>query len=253
MTRSLNLLALSLVLLCPATAAAQGLLWQLPPDGTAATYGGSYNQVLRRSGTDEQDVELTFNRELRVRSVGSQQVEFEGQTQPARWIELEQTTQPTGATQRGAGGSIIVKLLVPESFFDGQLVDSRGLPKSAIPVVRGYEQRDGGAVNEIAPGRYQPFPSVTLLRMPENLTEQSPGTWTATEEVESTTSRTEVQTRLVRDETTPFGIASWTVQTKDSAKQAANPRDTFVVRSETTGSMEFKSAEDGAVSAIDRE
>ena len=248
------LLAGLLAFCLPSAAAAQGLLWKLPAeDGTSVTYAGTYSQVIRRANSTEQDVELSFNRELRVRSVGQQQVDWNGQSQTGRWIEFEQTTQSGGGVQDvGPGGTMIVKLLVPESFIDGQLKDNNGIPKTAIPYTRGYLQRDGGAIEDLPGGVYQPFPSVTLLRMPKTL-EQTGGGWTATESLEGPTSRIEVQTQLTRDDGTPFGLQSWTVTTKESEKQAAEPRDAYTLRSESTESMELKRTESGAVSAIDRD
>ena len=226
------------------------------------TYAGEYSQILRRTGSTEADVELSFTRELRVRSVGQLTAEVGGASVPARWIEFEQTTQSgSGAVQdTGPGGQIIAKLLVPESFIDGQFVDARGIPKSAIPIVRGYLQRDGGPIEELPPGAYQPYPTITLLRMPSTLQQDElddfgdgGATLKATQTLESATTRTEVSMELVRDPATPFGIASWTVTTKEATKQGAEPRSEYVPRSESTESMSLKSTDNGAVSAIDRD
>lgn len=252
--RCVPALALLALITLPSAASAQGLVWTLPPeDGTAATYAGTYTQILRRQDSNEQDVELSFNRELRVRSVGGREIEWRGQTQPGRWIEFEQTTQTGGAVQDiGPGGTVIVKLLVPEAYFDGSVTDPNGIPKTSIPFVRGYEQRDGGAIAELTGGAYQPFPSITLLRMTKALNESN-GAWSAEEVVESPGSRLELNTQLVRDDQTPFGVQSWTVTSKQSVKRPAQVRDAFTLTSETTESMELKRVESGAVSAIDRD
>ena len=247
----LRLVAAALVL-APSISSAQGLLWKLPPDGESATYAGTVTQVLRRTGSTEQDVELTFNRQLEVRSVGQQQGEWNGETVPARWIEMEQTTTTSdGSQSTGPGGQVLVKLLVPESFIDGQVADPRGIPKSAIPMIRGYVLKDGGEIEELSGNTYQPFPAITLLGMPKNLADQG-GSLKSTETIESPTSRIELDTTIVPDPNTPFGIASWTVTSKESDKQAAEPRSSFILRSETSESMELKRTGSGAISAIDR-
>ena len=237
--------------------AAQGLLWSLPEDGTAAIYAGSYSQVIRRTGSTQQDVELTFNRELRVRSVGTQPIEYGGEQTTGRWIEFEAITR-SGEAVAGDDGDVpgrttIVKLLVPEPFVDGQARDARDIPKTAIPYVKGYVLRDRDEVVELPPnGTYQPFPELTLLRMSRPLAQDGQRI-EAEETIESRTARSELKTELNRDPSAPFGLAGWTVTTKDSRKEFSEPRDSFRETSESTETMELSRVEQGAVSAIDRE
>ena len=248
------LVCAAVVCLLPSAVAAQGIVWKLPDeDGVQVTYAGSYTQILRRAESSEQDVELRFNRELRVRSVGRSPMQWRGQEQPGRWIEFEQITRTGGAVQDvGPGGSIIVKLLVPEAFFDGRPADGNGIPKTAIPYGRGYQQRDGGQITPLPGGTFQPYPSITLVRMSKAL-EESSGTVRGEETVEGPESKVELETTIVRDEQAPFGVASWEVLSKQSTKRAAEPRDQFLLKNETTETMELKRVEDGVVSAIDRE
>ena len=245
------------VLAAPSPAAAQGLLWALPEDGTAAIYAGSYRQVIRRTGSTQQDVELTFNRELRVRSVGGETVDTPDGPQPHRWVEFEAITRG-GEAVAGDDGDVpgrttIVKLLVPESFIDGQPLDGRGIPKTTLPYARGYLQRDRGEVVELpSGGSYQPFPELTLLRMSRPLAQDGERI-EAEETIESRTSRTELKTTFNRDPQAPFGLGSWTVITKDSVKEASEPREAFREKSESTEEMSLSRVESGAISAIDRE
>ena len=241
----------------PVPAAAQGLLWALPDDGTAAIYAGSYRQVIRRTGSTQQDVELTFNRELRVRSVGGETIDTPQGPQPHRWIEFEAITRG-GEAVAGDDGDVpgrttIVKLLVPESFIDGRPLDDRDIPKTTLPYTRGYLQRDRGEVIELpAGGSYQPYPELTLLRMSRPLAQEGDRI-TAEETLESRTSRTELKTTINRDPQAPFGLGSWTVVTKDSVKEVSEPREAFRETSESTEEMSLSRVESGAISAIDRD
>ena len=76
------------------TAQAQGLIWNLPADGTEVRYQGTFKQTDSRPGG--QEAVMSWESELLIRSVGTQQVTYEGKEVPGRWLELESRTGKNG-------------------------------------------------------------------------------------------------------------------------------------------------------------
>ncbi|MFK7821099.1 MAG: hypothetical protein AB8G99_20450, partial [Planctomycetaceae bacterium] len=99
----------------------QGLLFNMPPDGSWISYEGSVKQIDQRpdpeTGQLKTAAELNWIRQLTIRSVGQETAEFRGRTQPCRWIEIEAITGVKSETGPDPGlvGTRIYKLLVPES------------------------------------------------------------------------------------------------------------------------------------------
>ena len=111
-----TLLAISLLLVVPVQSRANGLIQQLPKDGSWVRYFLD----LKSEQPDEADTGT-----LTIRSVG--QVMVEGK--PCRWIEFQFTTN-----KQQDSGAQIVKVLVPE----------KHLQKGAEPVaniVRGWQKQ----------------------------------------------------------------------------------------------------------------
>lgn len=244
---------------------AAGLVWQLPEDGTAATFRGTYTQLVRRTDASQQDVDLTWTRVLTVRSVGKSEGTFRGESVPCRWLEFEQMTGEVvgGEVQTGPGGHILVKVLVPESLIVSTVADDIGIPVSFLPIAQGWKQIDDGEAVPLTAEAIDLNPSVTLLGYPRSLTSGGEGAamdvggtrlttaqWTSEEESESTTRRTTTSTELWRAPEAPFGVAKWTVSVKMERKESTAPRDEFVPANEVSESMELVEMTPGAVSKL---
>lgn len=262
---------LSLALLAGAFALGQsscdaaGLIWKLPADGTSATYSGTYSQLVRRTDPTQQDVTLTWNRTITIRSVGREDVDIDGRRVPARWIEIEQSTgrQEGGVIQAGPGGRVIVKLLVPESSISGDTVDEVGVPQSFIPIVEGYRQVDDEPVQKLDAMAFDPSPQVTLLGQPQRLSAggetdsvsiggrtMSGEVWTAESVIESRRKKVEIQTQLTMSGESPFGPLGWDVTVASQQKQAGQSRDEFIPTTQTDESMKLVAVSDGATSLL---
>jgi hypothetical protein len=90
-----------------ATACADGLLYQLPKDGTWATYQFDFSVSHGQYGVQ------TVKGTIRMASVGV--VTENGQ--PCRWIEVAMEPQfEKGAAPPGGGTKQVIKVLIPENF-----------------------------------------------------------------------------------------------------------------------------------------
>src|SRR5690606_30746832 len=116
-------------------AEAQGLLWQLPADGSEVVYGGTMTQVNTRS--DGQESTMTWERQLVIRSVGQEQATVDDEQVPARWIEFELRTGQVSeqGVDTGLVGLRIFRVLVPEAAITGKLADDRDIPNAFLPIL----------------------------------------------------------------------------------------------------------------------
>lgn len=255
----------------PASAAqAQGLLWNLPKDGTWVRYEGTYKQVEFRPDSTEGDVAVDWIQHLTIKSVGSETAEYHGQMVPCRWIEIKvQTGKPSEAgVETGPVGARIFKVLVPEPRVVGKLEDSDKIPVSFIDVVKGFRKVGDGPVEPIKSGALQVFPLIAMVRhyqilQPEGNDPVDPQIPTgpvmarqykAESRVESPISRTVSEAHLWRCETAeksiPFGLAKWTVKTLREAKDNSEPRSAFKPISEVNVEMSAHEVGEGAQSEL---
>ena len=259
-----SLLAIGLLAAAPIADAA-GLVWSIPADGTSATYSGTFSQLVKRTDPTQQDVTLTWNRTIVIRSVGGEDVTYNGQTVPARWIEIEQSTGTLdgGTVQAGPGGRIIVKLLVPESAISGGLVDDGGVPQSFLPAARGFRKIGDGPVEPIETAAFDPSPQITLLGQPQSLAATGESgsvsvggstlngeVWKGQTTTESRRRQVITDTTLVKSPDSPFGPISWDVSTVTSEKQAVQPRSEFEETTKASESMQLVEISSGAISLL---
>ena len=239
----------SVMLLSPAETRAQGLIWNLPPDGTWVRYEGSYQQVIRRPESAQGDLTLQWQRNLEIKSVGQEEAthdldnDTEMTTETCRWLEFKLQTGKVveGIIDTGPGATRIYKVLVPESILIGELTDPEGIPYSYLPIVRGYRRLGDEAPQELTSNVLQIYPVLTLLRYFRNLeagsAEESadvPGAgaanatrYTGSLTTETTVSRSTSECDMLVSEQMPFGVVSWTATTVNEQKNPTEPRSTF--------------------------
>ncbi|REJ86438.1 MAG: hypothetical protein DWQ29_10510 [Planctomycetota bacterium] len=240
----------AMLLFSAAETRAQGLVWNLPPDGTWVRYEGTYQQVIRRPDSAEGDLTLQWQRNLEIKSVGQEEAEhdldYDGETttETCRWLEFKLQTGKVveGIIDTGPGATRIYKVLVPESILVGELTDAAGIPYSYLPIVRGYRRLGDEAPQEMTSNVLQIYPVLSLLRYYRDLqaddAEQSvevPSVggasatrYTGSLATETTTSRSTTECELLVSEQMPFGVVSWTAKTVNELKNPTEPRSTFV-------------------------
>jgi hypothetical protein len=242
-----RLLALCGILVClSATAQAQGLIWTLPEDGAWVRYEGTYSQSITRANSTEGNLALQWRRFLTIKSVGREEREYQGKVQPCRWIEFTSETGKTteGVLDAGPGGTVMYRLLVPESAIRGTVNEPVGKGREIIaefiPIVQGYRRIGDEPPQEVEPGGFQLYPSVSLLRHYRQLTDAGrttvsvpAGNFEATQYnghmVSETTSHRMTNTcELFRSSEIPFGVVKWTAKSVDESKGTAEPRSAFL-------------------------
>ena len=86
--RTLNLLTFAVLALAGSGVSAQGLIFNLPEDGKMVEYEGTLTQ-----GTSADDESpLSWTCQLTIKSVGRENAEFQGESQPCRWLEIKVLT-----------------------------------------------------------------------------------------------------------------------------------------------------------------
>lgn len=238
---------------------AQGLIWNLPPDGTQVRYEGTYEQTIRRPNSTQGDLTLSWRRNLLIKSVGQETVEHDldgsGAIEAAnqwgldesalvcRWIEFRVDTGRVveGIIDAGPGGIRIYKILVPEAVVRGEIRDSEGIFLSHLPIVRGYRKLGDQPTQEMESPVFQLYPVLSLIRHFGELTEQ-PGTQpidvggvgsvtaSAVEGAmvtETSTSRSSNTAEIWHSAEMPFGVVQWSAEAINEQKNPTETRTTF--------------------------
>jgi len=242
---------------------AQGLIFNLPEDGSAVEYEGTLTQA---TGPDDQ-APLTWTSELSIKSVGREDAEFEGKVQPCRWIEIKTLTGNAEAAgiDPGPVGARIYKVLVPESRIIAEPVDSSNIPNDMLPIVRGFRRLGEEAVKEIVTPAIRVYPTISLL------TNYSSPEVVATNDVpevllqgqQITAARMKGRMVMERAESrstndgefwvstdVPFGLARWVVSVTREEKESTAPRAEFHVVNIVSVDMKLKRIRDNAESEL---
>jgi hypothetical protein len=236
-------------LYCGADASAQGLVWNLPEDGTWVRYEGTYQQVVRRPQSTEGDLTLEWQRNLEIKSVGREDathdLDHDGKevTEPCRWLEFKVVTGKIveGIPDAGPGATVIYKVLVPESAIDGKLVDDEGIFKEYIPVVKGFRKLGDEAAQPLTSEVLQVYPNLSLLRHYRDLETTGAGQTAQVPKVgdvngdlikgrmqmETGTQRSTNESEFVRSPQMSFGLVNWTAKTVVEQKNLTDPRSKF--------------------------
>ncbi len=235
------------------SAKAQGLIFNLPEDGTAVEYEGTLTQA---TGPDDQEP-LSWTCELSIKSVGSEDAEYEGQVQPCRWIEIKTLTGKAGAAgiDPGPVGARIYKVLVPESKVITDSVDADNVPNDMLPIVRGFRRLGEEAVREIKTPALRIYPTISLLTnydnpeviatnsQPEVIQQGPPITAKQMKGkfvMERAESRSTNEGEYWVSKDVPFGLARWIVSVTREEKESTAPRSDFHVVNIVSVDMKLK-------------
>ncbi len=260
-----HLLSITVGVLCAVMAGeahAQGLIWNLPPDGSWVRYEGTYSQLVRRPNSTEGDLTLEWTRHLTIMSVGTSDETIGDEVVPCRWLEFKVVTaQPAALLDPGAGGSRLYKILVPERAILGRVNDDANILVSYLPVVRGYRKIDDAEPQQIESGVFQIYPLVSYLHHYRDLKAESDTpeptdipmgvvpavVFRGEMTLESAETRSTNQAEMWRSDEVPFGLAKWTVRDLREEKHATQSRDLFRETMEVTIEM---SAHESGVDAV---
>ncbi len=245
-------------------AAAQGLVWNLPEDGTEVVYGGTITQTDSRPGG--QETTMSWDRQLVIRSVGKKDVEWEGETVPGRWLEFELKTGK--ATEQGIDpgpvGTRIYHVLVPEPAVTGKPANDRGIPNAFLPIVEGYVQVADRPVQKLESRAFETYPTLTLLMnykpneieaAGEEPVDVPAGQFTATKHtaqatVESPAGRVENTATYYASPDAPFGLVRWNATVVRAMKDPNQNRDAYQPASRIESQMEAKVVNRNARAAL---
>jgi hypothetical protein len=246
----LSLLAASVLLFLAAPSAdAQGLIWKLPEDGAWIRYEGTYRQLIRRPESTEGDLNLQWQRNVEIKSVGQEMAEYDIdhdgkiENKMCRWLEFKVVTGKVleGIIDAGPGGTAIYKVLVPEEEIRGKIDDDEGILLAYLPVVKGYRKLGDEPPQPLESQVLHVHPTLSLLRYFRNLAaaggEQSlevpsVGQVVATAlkgnmQTETRTNRSTSEGELFRSDGVPFGVVKWTARTVIEEKNPTEPRTEF--------------------------
>jgi hypothetical protein len=268
--RCLAIAAVVALSLSATTARAQGLLIKLPAeDGVGVRYEGKYKQLVKRPNSVQGDSTIEWNRQLKISSVGKEEAEFQGKTQPCRWIEFKVHTghAKEGAIDAGPGSVRIYKVLIPESVIrhtvNEPIAEGREIYTSFIPIVKGFRKFGDETAQPIDPPVLQIFPAICQVQFYRNLapagepadlqipignTQGKPFKGSLT--TESPTRRTVNSAEIFRADNIPFGIAKWTAKTTTEEKPGTAARTEFTVTNEITEEMSAFELINGAESEL---
>jgi hypothetical protein len=239
-------------------AAAQGLIWKLPPDGTWIRYEGTYQQIESRSNTGGTDLTIQWIQHLTIKSIGQQEVEIDGKNVPCRWLEFKAQTgkKSEAGINPGPVGASIYKVLVPENRVIGKLADDETIPVSFLPIVKGYRKDGEKPVEEMTSSVLQIYPKIALIRHYTTLEKEGDAEalevgigsvtaqkWKGKHEAENLENHTVHESELWRSDDVPFGMAQWTVKLTMERKGKNEPRSAFKQESQTV--VEMKALETG--------
>lgn len=261
--RALNLLSLAILVLAGSVANGQGLIFHLPEDGKMVEYEGTLTQ-----GTSAEDeAPLTWTCELTIKSVGREDAEFQGTSQPCRWLEIKVLTGNAGAAGLDPGpvGSRIYRVLVPESKIIDTSRDSAGIPNDMLPIVKGFRRLGEEGVEPIKTSALRFFPTISLLTSytdPETVaTNEVPETilqgagisavhWRGKSVMESQKTRSTNEADYWVSKDVPFGLARWVVTLTTEEKDLAATRGDFRVAVVKKLDMKLRRIRDNAESEL---
>ncbi len=245
----------------------QGLILNLPEDGTGIEYEGKVIQETVRPELEDGKETLTWSRELSIKSVGREDAEFDGQVQPCRWIEIKIVTGTAEASgiDTGPVGARIYKVLVPESKVIDTPADAEDIPNSVLPIVKGFRRLGEEQVEEMSSRGLVVYPVICLLANYEQ-----PNVIAPSEPVESVGGRETFDSRHLKGEIIrerldarstntgefwvsrdlPFGLARWSVSVIREIKGSTEEREQFRQVSSVTSDMKVRGIDPSAESEL---
>lgn len=249
------------------TSFAQGVVLNLPPDGTWVRYEGTYTQTEERPGTALGKLEIPpWIEHVTIKSVGSTMADYQGKTVPCRWLEfkVERGREADGKIVVGKTGLEIYKVLVPEPEITANPVVEEGIPIGFIPFVRGVRVMGEGEPEPLAEPALKLYPLAMLFSYCRDLKVEEmdvdPGTGlgaistnllTGTMTLERRDSRSEMTVKVWASPDVPFGVAAWSARTTRSIKDAQAPRDSFQLLTQVDVELKARGTGQDAMSEID--
>lgn len=242
------------------SAHAQGVVCQLPEDETWVKFEGTYTQseIRPESAAGKLDISPWIEH-VWIKSVGSQMAEYRGEMTACRWIEIkmERGREKDGKIDTGLTGTVIYKVLIPESAVITDNVDSEGVPVSFLPIVKGYRKVGKAEPKEITEPALQLYPLGILVGYYRELQKaedevdpeiglenvKSASQWQGQVTTERANSRTVMESTIWKSPDVPFGVARWSAKITREIKDALEPRDAFKPSSEVA--IEMKARETG--------
>lgn len=250
---------ISLLTLGASTAHAQGVILRLPADGAWVRYEGSYQQAEIRPETATGKVEIpAWLEHVTLKSVGSEDAEFRGETVKCRWLEVkvERGRESEGKIDTGLTGLEIYKFLVPESAVVADATDAAGVPVSFLPIIKGFRKIGAGEPKPLTEAAVRLYPLAVLLAYVRefNVEEKGvdPGVGLGAVQAdklvgvlnqERPSSRTQVEAAVWASPDVPFGIAAWSAKITRSVKDDRDARENFRPIAEVI--VELKARESG--------
>ena len=247
-------------------AQADGLIWQLPPDGTWVRLEGTYAQTEIRPDSATGKIEIApWIERVWIKSVGEEDAEFQGQTVPCRWLEIkvERGREREGKIDTGLTGLEIYKVLVPTTkvLFDPR--DAEDVPVSFLPVIKGYRKLGKAEPKPLSEPALQLYPLAVLTGYYREETISASGEdpevgigqvqaykIDAKTTIERYSGRTVQETTIWRSKDVPFGVARYTAKILRENKDDRQNRDQFQPVSEITVDLRAQESGDGAQSEL---
>ena len=239
---------------------AQGIVCQLPADGTWVRFEGSYRQNEIRSDSATGKLEIApWIEKVWIKSVGSETAEYRGESTQCRWIEIKinRGREKDGGIDTGLTGSEIYKILIPEKAVISDSVDSEGVPVSFLPLVKGYRKIGKASVRPLSEPALQLYPVGILVGyfrewqvVSQNVDPDVgiPSVKRATQlhgqvVSERSSSRSVQESTIWKSAEMPFGIARWSAKIVRETKDVSEPREAFKPVSEVV--IEMRAIESG--------
>lgn len=244
---------LGLVSLQPAGTKGQGLVWNLPKDGEMVHYEGTYKQTTLHpgatggKGAGNEVAEWICH--LTIKSLGTEQAEFEGMVQPCRWLEIKIINgKSLEGLDAGPVGTRIYKVLVPEARVIDKQTDADNIPVAFLPIVKGYRKFGNKEAVPIESDVLQIYPVLSMLmnyrrlnpageatdlqiRLGEETSAQKKpikaSILKGTAQMEDETGRSRNVATIWRSDDVPFGLAKWEVVLDVLSKQQNDPPTAF--------------------------
>ena len=244
----------------------QGIVTQLPEDGTWVRYEGTYSQVEIRPETAAGKVEISpWIEHVTIKSVGKESATYRDEEVPCRWIEIkiERGRERDGKVDTGLTGLEIYKVLVPEEAVIADNVDSEGVPNSFLPLVKGFRKVGKADPKPLTEPALQLYPLGILVGYYRELkviaesvdAEVGIGAINAKQlqgeiKIERPNSRTIQESTVWKSPEVAFGVARWSAKLTRETKDAQSPRSDFKPVSEVTIEMQAKESGQDAKSEL---
>ena len=237
---------------------AQGVVCQMPPDGSWVRFEGTYSQVEIRPESTAGKLEIDpWIEHVTIKSVGTEMAEYRDEEVACRWIEIkiERGRERDGKVDTGLTGLEIYKVLIPEAAVISDNADDQGVPISFLPLVKGFRKVGKSDPKPLIEPALQLYPLGILVGYYRELkvvaedvdAEAGIGAAKSTQlkgeiKIERPNSRTVQESTIWKSPDVPFGVARWAAKMIRERKDGQSPRDDFKPVSEVTIEMQAKEA-----------